>query len=85
MLFLRTIWYDKGSVNVGIRMYKILIAMERFGCSFEGLDFPLRMSISLELTLHVVRLEQAARVLQLEGFGLAFLMHRFLDINPDKR
>lgn len=28
---------------------------------------------------------QAARVLQLEGFGLAFLMQRFLKINPDKR
>ncbi|KAG0578426.1 hypothetical protein KC19_4G021800 [Ceratodon purpureus] len=28
---------------------------------------------------------QAARVLQLEGFGLAFLMQRYLEINPDKR
>lgn len=45
----------------------------------------LRNSVSLELILHAVRVEQAARVLQLEGFGLAFLMQRFLDINPDKR
>ncbi|CAM6040350.1 unnamed protein product [Sphagnum compactum] len=28
---------------------------------------------------------QAARVLQLEGFGLAFLLQHFLDIHPDKR
>lgn len=31
------------------------------------------------------RLEQAARVLNLEGFGLAYLLQTILDIHPDKR
>ncbi|KAH9532879.1 hypothetical protein CY35_18G022400 [Sphagnum magellanicum] len=30
-------------------------------------------------------IKKAARVLQLEGFGLAFLLQHFLDIHPDKR
>ena len=49
------------------------------------MNFLMRKSVSLELILHAVRVEQAARVLQLEGFGLAFLMQRYLEINPDKR